>query len=214
MQIEHELGERAMQAREITGEHGKACTGDLSGDLEIEPTERFAKRDVIARREIQLARFTPATHFEIGRFVASFGNARMQQVRKAQQHLVQALLNVREACFDRLQLTAQRFSPRQQWRDILPCSLCLADRLGLRVALIAQPVGFDLQLLALLFESGECSDIERKPATCEIPRHYLGFGSQELGIYHGVFFSVADALRWRSRSSASAMRISSPRGTG
>ena len=119
-----------------------------------------------------------------------------------------------EARLERLQLTAQRFGACQEWRDVLPRSLRLADGLGLRVALVAQAVGFDLQLLALLFESGEFGDIERKPATREVPRHEVRFGAQQPGIYHGVFFSVADALRCRSRSSASAMRISSPRGTG
>ena len=105
--IEHELSERAMQTREISGEYDEARARDLAGDLEIEPARASPERDVIARREVQLTRLTPTTHFHIGRLVAPVRNARMQQIRKAQHQLVEALLDVRETPFNRLQLAAQ-----------------------------------------------------------------------------------------------------------
>jgi len=63
VRVEHELGERAMQAGNGTLHQRKAAAGDLRGGFEIESAERGADVDVILRREIKTAR-SDATVFQ------------------------------------------------------------------------------------------------------------------------------------------------------
>ncbi len=196
--------------------HHEARTRDPASRFEIEPAEGCAQRHVIARLEGEAPGLAPASYFDIGRLVAAFRHARVQQIGQSEQDLLELCLHVTEPQLNGLQLATQRIGARQERGNVLSCSLRLADRLGLRVALAAQAVRLDLQLLALLLQGGERREVEREPAPREVCSDDFRFVAEQPGIDHGTFFSVSlvEALRWRRRSSASAMRISSPRGTG
>ena len=63
--VEHELRDRAMQARELSFHHHKARAGDLGRSVEIEHAEIRAQIDVVLHRKIELARFTYAPHLDV-----------------------------------------------------------------------------------------------------------------------------------------------------
>ena len=198
VQIEHELGERTMQPREPARQHREPRTGDPPGGFEIEPTEDFAERHVIARFEVKALRAPPNAalrHSPTHRCPS--GTLACSRLGNPSRICSSCACTSAEPQLDGLQLAAQRIGACQERGDVLPCSLRLADRLGLRVALVAQAVGFDLQLLALLLQGGECREVEREPATREVRGDDFRFVAEQPRIDHVVFFllSLAEALR-------------------
>lgn len=65
VQIQHELGQRAVHAGDLPFHHHEARTGQLNRGGKIQPAGHFAQIDVIAHREVVLARFAPAGNFQV-----------------------------------------------------------------------------------------------------------------------------------------------------
>ncbi len=68
VQIEHELRQRALQARKRTANDDEPRAADARSGFEIERSVR-AEIDVILRRKIQLRRLTPRAQLDVRRFV-------------------------------------------------------------------------------------------------------------------------------------------------
>ena len=83
VQVEHELRQRAMQARNAAAHDREARAGNLRGGFEIEAAELLAELDVILRREVELARLAASAHFDVGGFVAAVGHGLVQRVGQA-----------------------------------------------------------------------------------------------------------------------------------
>jgi len=184
VQVEHELRERAMQARERAVHHGEACARDAPGGLEVEPAARRAEGDVVLRLEVERARCSDASHLDVRGLVAPLGDGRMQQVRYSEQQRVHLTLHGRQLRVDACNVGCKRFAPRDERRDVLAATLGLADRLRVRVALGAQAVGFDLRGASPLVERAQRRHVEAETAAGEVLRHGLGIGAKELGIEH------------------------------
>src|ERR1035438_6500628 len=75
VQVEHELRECALQTRQGPSDHRKACTGDASGGLEVQLSECFADRHVVARLEREMARLAVAADFDIRRLIPARGHS-------------------------------------------------------------------------------------------------------------------------------------------
>ncbi len=92
--------------------------------------------------------------------------------------MFQLRLHLHELLLRRSQFAREVLAAGEQRSDILAVALALAfghaDGLGVRVALRAQPIGFDLQGLALLLESLEGLDVECESTARQIAGH--GFG--------------------------------------
>ena len=59
MQMQHEVDERAREARTGADQHREPRRGDLGAPLEVDDAERGADIPVRLRRERELARTTP-----------------------------------------------------------------------------------------------------------------------------------------------------------
>ena len=127
MQVEHVLDQRAMQTRDAGLEHHEARAGNPAGRLEIDQRQFLADRHVVDRREIELPRRAPATHFNVGRFVAALGHAFVQHVRQAEHQFIELRLHRGEFLVEGGKLATERFALREQRRDVLPLRLRLAD---------------------------------------------------------------------------------------
>ena len=95
LHVEHELGERAMQSRDRPAQEREARARELGAGVEIE-AERRADVDVIARREVELARPAPAPHLDVRALVGADRDARVGQVRQRHQLLVELELDRRQ----------------------------------------------------------------------------------------------------------------------
>ena len=68
VQVEHELRQRAMQARQLSAQHREARAGQLRRDIAVEPAVAGAEFDVVLDREIEGARRAPAVLFDVVAF--------------------------------------------------------------------------------------------------------------------------------------------------
>jgi len=91
-----------------------------------------------------------------------------------QTHLPRGLLflNRSQSLLRRRQLTGQSLAAGDQLGSIRALALGHPDRLGVRIALRAQTIHFDLERLALFFERTPGLDIEGEAAA----RHVTGDG--------------------------------------
>ena len=139
LHVEHELGERAMQPRDRPAQEREARARELDAGLEVE-AERRADVDVIARREVELARRAPAPHLDVGVLVGADRHARVGQVRQRHQLLVELELDRREPLGRAVELGADRRRPRPspRWRRRPGPSAC-RSRATARCAAPAAP---------------------------------------------------------------------------
>ena len=214
MQVQHELRERAVQARHLPAHHHEARAGDARRGLEIQPAERLAHRHVIARLEARSWRGSPQRRTSrLAALVAPVGHRLVQQVRQSELPALELLLHGGELALGRASSPVSASPRASSGAGILALALGHADGLGVGVALGAQPVRLDLPS-GLRFSSSalQRGDIEREAAARQVARHGFGVGAQQLRIDHVVQPFVS--LRARSRASASPILISRPRGTG
>ena len=85
VQIQHEVDQRARQARPRSAQHGKPCAGDPGGALEIKNAERVTQGPVLLRLEIEPPRRSVPTDFHVVARVCPVRHARVQQVGQRQQ---------------------------------------------------------------------------------------------------------------------------------
>src|SRR3546814_2516836 len=69
MQVEHELRQRAVQARELAAQHGEARAGQLRPGVAVEPAVAGAELDVVEHLEVEAARRAPARLLDVLRLV-------------------------------------------------------------------------------------------------------------------------------------------------
>src|SRR4030095_3362991 len=110
------------------------------------------------------ARITRATQLDVRGFAASLRNGVMQQVRQHQYEALEFLLYAAELGIETFAPRRQRPTLREQWRDLLPFGLRLADGLRMGVPRRADLVDRNLQTLSSLLERPETRDIKRKAA--------------------------------------------------
>ena len=219
VQVEHELRERAVQARDRALHHREARPGDPPGGLEVEPAVELADRDVVARLEGERARHADAAHLDVGALVGAVRHRLVQQVRQPEREPLDLGLHGGELGLGGGLLLAERLDLLEERRDVGALGLRLTDRLGAGVALVAQRVGTDLDGLAAVLERVERGDVEGEAAPREVRGDAGGFGAQQFRVEHDVL-GAGGPVAWRQeppprrRASASLILISRPRGTG
>jgi hypothetical protein len=78
------------------------------------------------------------------------------------------LLHLCDGRVARRERLRQLFGARQQRACVLALAFRHTDGLGIRIALCAHAVGFDLRRFAQLFEARVGGDVEREPAPREV----------------------------------------------
>ena len=96
LQIQHELGQRTVQARDLALHHGKAGTGELDAGFEVQADGR-AQIDVILDLEVEIPRRAEAAHFHIAFLVGAHGHGLMRQIGHGRQHGLQLGLDLIQA---------------------------------------------------------------------------------------------------------------------
>ncbi len=187
LHVEHELGERAMQARDRAAQEREARARELGAGLEVE-AERRADVDVVARREIERARHCPTPHLDVRRLVGADRNARMRQVRQRHQLIVELDLDRREPLGGALELGSDAGDLGHRRARVAALALELADLARQRVAACLQLLGARLQRLALALERDEAGDVEkrlRRLARLETGDDLREVLAQERDVKHG-----------------------------
>ena len=182
MQVQHELRQGPVQARHLRAHHHEAGARDARRGLEVEPREPLADLHVIARLEREVARFAPAPHLEVGALVVPVGDRGVQQIRQPELPLFELGLHGSKRRFRRAEARSESLAFGDQRAHVLAAPFSHADRLGVDVALGAQPIHLHLPGLALLLQGPERRDVERIAAPREIARHGLRIGAQQLRI--------------------------------
>jgi hypothetical protein len=93
-----------------------------------------------------------AAELHVGILVSAVGDRLVQQVRHAERERVPVGLHALERFLPVLQAVTECLDLGEQRRDVVTATLCDADRLGARVAFVAQAVDLDLKLLAPFLE--------------------------------------------------------------
>ena len=127
--VEHELRERAMQARDAFLQHRKTRAGQFRRSVEIELAEAGAQIDVVLHRKIKRARRADAPHFDvvIRRFAGR--HARVRQVGDDGKKRVEFRLHRGEVLLERFQFVRLRIDFRHQRGRILALGFRLPDLL-------------------------------------------------------------------------------------
>jgi hypothetical protein len=213
--VEHELRQRAVQARDAAFHHREARAGELGGRLEIQ-AERRTDVDVVLRRKIELARRSPAARFDVLRRGAADRHALMRDIGNQRHELAQLRLQRLVLALQRLELLADLRGLRHQGRGlrVVLLRLRLPDLLGERVPLRLQLLGGGLDAFARILERPEARDVERIAARGQALRHRVDVASEELDVDHVLFFARASAFRRLSSASFSRILCSSPRPVG
>ena len=205
MQIEHELHESPVKPRQVSCHHHEPCSGDAPRSLEIHPNP-LAQRDVVLRRERKLPRGAPAPHFDVRRLVPSVGNARVRNIGQAQLQIQHLRLYCLELLVDSLQFLAQGLAQGQKGTRILPLGLGLPHRFCIGIALGAQPIGFYLHGLALLFEGSKGRNVEHEPAPRQSGGNSGQIATQQLRIEQDEILDLVWGGFQRFRGNVVAMR--------
>ena len=80
--VQHELDQRALQARQAAAHDDEARSGDLRGRVEIEHAEAGAQIDVIAHFEVEHSRRAPCANLGIRGLVFTVGHIVRQEIRQ------------------------------------------------------------------------------------------------------------------------------------
>ena len=214
VRVEHELRERAMQARQRAFHHDEAGAGKLRRRLEVEHAETRTDVDMILRREIEFARLTPAAILRVLFRRAPSRNRFVREIGNDANEFVELALNLRELFFGRLEGRLEPFRFLHPFRYVLFLRLGLPDLLCKPVAIRLRAFHGLLQLLATSVESLEPGYIEYvSPSRSKPFSHAFDVIPQQLDVDHFLFLSE-DSSRLRSSCSFSRMLASSPRSVG
>ena len=174
LQVQHELGQRAVQAGDRAAHEREARAGQLGGHVEIQ-AQRLAHGNVVARFEGQRLRIAvgtgggrqPAAHFDVvvGRLAQR--RAGVRQVGHRHEQLVQRLLQRGQLFFQLLQAHRHGLGLSHDGAGVLALGLELADLLGQRVAAGLQGFGLGLDGLAAGFQVVEPFRVEGHAAGLE-----------------------------------------------
>ena len=94
VQIDHEIDQSPVQARQRSGQHGKTRTGKFRRQIKVKPAsgQAGANIDVIADSKIELTRLSPATHFYVIFFALAIRHFVQRWIRHTQQQSLDLLM--------------------------------------------------------------------------------------------------------------------------
>ncbi len=238
LDVEHELRERAVQAREPAAQEREARARELRGRLEVEQAEALAEVRVILHREVERARRPPAADLDVVVGRPADWRRRVREVRQPEQEVAQLRLHAVELGLERLQRVAEPRDLGEQRRGVRALALGDADLLRQRVAPALQVLRARLDVLALALERLERRGVERDAALRQAGGDGGKVVTEQVDVEHFVIVSVTcrnecrcdpppalqrSSSRERLRAAASRerksarrwrMRSSSPRSVG
>jgi hypothetical protein len=107
MQVEHELRERAVQARELTLENDEAAPGQPATETEVHGIAHGAEIHVVLWLEIEAGRLAPLALLAVVVLVVAGGHALVGQVGNAERDALELALDGGEARLVSLELVPE-----------------------------------------------------------------------------------------------------------
>ena len=104
VEVEHEVGEGAFEARSLAEVDDEARAGDLRGAVEVEDAEGFAQLPVGLGGKVELGLLAPGLFDAIGVFVFAYGDAVAGEVGQGLHDVAQTVVGGGCGCFERLYL--------------------------------------------------------------------------------------------------------------
>ena len=153
VQVQHELGQGAVQTGNLALHHHEAGAGELDAVLEVDALGRFTQIDVIAHREAELARGTPAAHFHVVVLVTAHRRGLARQVGDGVGNGFQLGQQGIQLDLAGFQLVVDLGHFGLERGNIFTTTGSFTDGFGAGVALGLQLLGTGLQILAFLFQS-------------------------------------------------------------
>ncbi|MNR00315.1 hypothetical protein D3C85_1160840 [compost metagenome] len=173
VQVDHELRQGTVQARNRTAQQGKAGAGQLGGGFEIQPAVLLAQGDVVLDREIEGSRRAPAAHFDVAVFVIANRHRFVRQVGDAQQDRIQFRLDRIQFGLAGIQFLRHAIDIRHQRRDVFAALLGLADGFGARVTFGLQLLGAGLDVLAAVLQRIDTRYVQAETTGSKAVRYVL-----------------------------------------
>src|SRR2546427_8259704 len=146
VEVEHELGQRALEARRRAPQDREPRLRHLRRAREVEEARRLAELAVGPGEEAERAGRSPAAHLDVLRLGGPGRHRRVGEVRDLEEHALELSVHPLELGLERLDALADLTHPRHLRRRVLATPLRLADRL--RGAVLE-----GLELLALFDET-------------------------------------------------------------
>ena len=185
VEIEHELGERALEPRHSAPEDREARLGDPRCPLEVEP-QRRADLLVGFRGKGERARLAPVANLDVVVLTLAFGDRRMGQVRQLEQEGLEALVDGLELGVERLDTLAHLAHAGLLGAGVLTPALGLADRLGGFVAQGLEVFALADEPTALGVEGDHLGDELGTTLVREPTPHRLGLLADLPDVKHGA----------------------------
>ncbi|MCW0417619.1 hypothetical protein NB689_003373 [Xanthomonas sacchari] len=186
VQVQHELRQGAVQARDRPTQHGEARARQLGRRLAVQPAVACAEFDMVLDLEIEAARGAPALQFDVVGLVLAGGHIGLRQVGNLQRQRLQLRADLVQTLLGGLQLVAEAGHFGHQRTRILALGLGLADRLGTAVAQALQFLGPHLDALAVGLQGLQGGHVQRIAATgAQALGEVGGLLAKQSGIEHG-----------------------------
>ena len=187
VQVQHELGQGPVQARQRAAQHGETGAAELGGGVAVEPAVAGAQLDVVLHREIEGARRAPAKHFEVVLFVGAGRHAGVGQVGNGQGDRLELGAQFVQAGLGGLEFVGDAGDLGHQRGHVFTLGLGLADGLGAGIAQVLQLLRAALDGLALGLEAFERGHVEVETPGLLQARSGVGkMATQQVRVEHGV----------------------------
>ncbi len=171
VRIEHELGNRAMHARQTAFHDGKARAGDFRRHVKVEQLEALTEIDVIFGRKVERARRADFAHFHVIVSRFSCRHRDVRHIRYITQEAIHFFLDFFEFLLERFELVRLRIDFGDQRRGIFLFCFGLPDLLGQLISARLQVLRLHLNRLAACLDAFKGRRIKRQTAVGQSTRH-------------------------------------------
>ena len=133
MNIQHELGKRAVQTGNLALHHYKTCTGNITGLVKIKlrtsigGLDPFTQGNMILYREIKFSRSTPASYLNVEGIILSYRNRLIRQIRNGKGDFFNFGKNRILLSLDFIEFFSEFTHGCHDCADILAFLLCFTD---------------------------------------------------------------------------------------
>jgi hypothetical protein len=184
VQVQHELGERAAQARGRAPHDGEAGLGDLGRAVEVEDTERLADLEVLLRREGERARGAPAAHLDVVVRGGAHRHRGVRHVRDLEQQGLEPPVRLLHLRVEGLDPVGDLPHARGGGLRVLAPTPGLPDRLRGAIALRLELLGLGHEPAAGRVGLQDRGEGDRRPAGGERALHSRGIVADQLDVQH------------------------------
>ena len=197
VRIEHEIHQRAFQARAQPAVHREPRGRDLRRAFQVQDAEFGTKIPMRLGREVERARRAPAVDLDVILGAAPHGNRLVRKVRHAGERQAKLLVKIAHLLIEPGNALADLTHLLLPLRGIDALLSQLGDLAAFRVAQGFQLLGLGHGGAPSRIEFAKCVHVKRKPARSQAARDRIQIGAEIVQIVH-VRIKLRIARRARS----------------